>query len=181
MPGGANRVSLVEAQQNFQEFGACDQRGRLFVRPPTADEPSDAGWRPIDLATDFFEDWGSERHRSWPDDRSALCWWLPSFWGITEEPESAVGRRVVIDVDPVHSERALHAVLKRELDFPAFYGMNWDAFWDAITGLVEMPDDLRFVHWAELELRVPSAAAELRRQLARYSSVAHNFNVVYDQ
>ncbi|MFJ7911416.1 hypothetical protein [Kitasatospora sp. NPDC096204] len=53
--------------------------------------------------------------------------------------------------------------------------------WDAITGLVEIPDDLHFVHWAELELRVPSAAAELRRQLARYSSLAHSFNVVYDQ
>lgn len=91
-----------------------------------------------------------------------------------------MGRRVVIDVGPVHSERALHAVLKRELDFPAFYGMNWGAFWDAITGLVEMPDCLCFVHWAELELRVPSVAAELRRQLARYRSVAHSLDVVYD-
>jgi hypothetical protein len=104
---------LVEAQQNFQDFGACDQRGRRFVRPPAADELPDPDWRPIDLATDFFEDWRSEDHRPWPDDRSVLCWWLPSFWGVPEEPESIVGRRVVIDVGPVHSERDLHAVLRR--------------------------------------------------------------------
>ncbi|MFJ9036815.1 CPCC family cysteine-rich protein [Streptomyces sp. NPDC102406] len=40
MPGGADRVPLVEAQRHFQEFGACDQRGRLVARPPADDEPS---------------------------------------------------------------------------------------------------------------------------------------------
>ncbi|MFE9574497.1 barstar family protein [Streptomyces sp. NPDC006692] len=30
--------------------------------------------------------------------------------------------------------------LEREFDFPYFYGRNWDAFWDAVTGLVEIPD-----------------------------------------
>ncbi|MFH8738427.1 CPCC family cysteine-rich protein [Streptomyces sp. NPDC017964] len=34
MTGGANRVSLIEAQQNYQEFGACDHHGRQHARPP---------------------------------------------------------------------------------------------------------------------------------------------------
>ncbi|WP_342746937.1 CPCC family cysteine-rich protein [Streptomyces aidingensis] len=49
MPGGANKVSLVEAQRNYQEFGASDQLGRRYVRPPAEDEPLDPAWRPIDL------------------------------------------------------------------------------------------------------------------------------------
>lgn len=181
MPGGANQVSLVEAQQNFQAFGACDQRGRRFARPPTDDEPLDRGWRPIDPAADSFEDWTGEAHRPWPDDRSVLCWWLPSFWGCPEEPEQDVPRQVAIDVGSVHSERDLHAVLMRTLGFPSFYGMNWNAFWDAITGLIPMPAELCFTHWAELERRAPKAASALRRQLDRYQRTCEGFNVVYDQ
>ncbi|MFE2330103.1 CPCC family cysteine-rich protein [Streptomyces sp. NPDC059385] len=80
MDGGANKVSLIEAQLNYQEFGACKQRVRQFVRPPAEDEPLDPAWRPIDLTHDSFEDWAAEDRAPWPDDRSALFWWLPTFW-----------------------------------------------------------------------------------------------------
>lgn len=81
----------------------------------------------------------------------------------------------------VRSERDLHEVLKRELGFPSFYGMNWDAFWDAVTGLVEMPKRLRFVRWAELEPRVPLAANVLSDQLKRYDETVQGFSVVREQ
>ncbi|MFD6183411.1 CPCC family cysteine-rich protein [Streptomyces goshikiensis] len=80
MDGGANKVSLIEAQRNYQDFGAGDQHGRQYVRPPAADEPPDPAWRPIDLTRDSFEDWDADEHVPWPDDRSVLCWWLPTFW-----------------------------------------------------------------------------------------------------
>lgn len=78
--GGANSPSLREAQRNYQGFGACDQRGRLFNRPPTADEPLDPAWRPVDLTRDSFEDWEEKDRLPWPEDRFRLYWWLPSFW-----------------------------------------------------------------------------------------------------
>ncbi|WP_338672681.1 CPCC family cysteine-rich protein [Streptomyces sp. SCSIO 30461] len=80
MSGGANKVSLIEAQRNYQDFGACDQQGRRYVRPPATDEPLDPAWRPIDLTRDSFEDWAAQDRAPWPDDRSVLCWWLPTFW-----------------------------------------------------------------------------------------------------
>lgn len=120
-PGGANRVSLVEAQRNFHAYGASEERRRPFVRPAAEDEPLDAAWRPVDPLTDRFEEWHGGRGRPWPEDRSVLCWWLPSFWGCPEEPDPPPARRVVIDVGPVRDVRGLHAVLKRELGFPAFY------------------------------------------------------------
>ncbi|MFB6820255.1 CPCC family cysteine-rich protein [Streptomyces virginiae] len=180
-PGGANQWSLAEAQQNFRAYGACDQRGRRFVRPPADDEPLDPAWRPIDPDTDLFEDFAGEDHRPWPADGSVLCWWLPSFWGVPDDPARDPKVEVVIDVGSVRSERDLHEVLKRELGFPLFYGMNWDAFWDAISGLVEMPKRLRFVHWAELELRVPQAATMLRDQLKRYGETAQEFSVAHEK
>ncbi|MFE0846140.1 CPCC family cysteine-rich protein [Streptomyces rochei] len=80
MGGGANRVSLIEAQRNYQDFGACNQRSRRYVRPPAEDEPLDPTWRPIDPARDSFEDWAAEDRAPWPEDRSVFCWWLPTFW-----------------------------------------------------------------------------------------------------
>jgi RNAse (barnase) inhibitor barstar len=73
-----------------------------------------------------------------------------------------------IDVGQVDDERGLHALLKAELGFPAFYGMNWDAFWDAITGLVQIPDHLRFTGCDHLSARVPRGATMLRQALDRY-------------
>ncbi|MGW4623303.1 barstar family protein [Streptomyces sp. NPDC004592] len=62
---------------------------------------------------------------------------------------------ITIDVSEVGDDRSLHLLLARELDFPEFYGMNWDAFWDAITGLVSIPDRVRFLGWDRLAAGVP--------------------------
>ncbi|MCG8968858.1 MULTISPECIES: CPCC family cysteine-rich protein [Streptomyces] len=83
MAAGANAVSLVEAQRNYQRFGATEERFRNNVRPPRADEPLDPGWRPIDLTRDSFEGPGSSA--SWPDDLTTLYWWRPTFWRRNED------------------------------------------------------------------------------------------------
>ncbi len=37
--GGPNHgLSLTQARRNFAEYGACDERCRQFVRPPTVEE-----------------------------------------------------------------------------------------------------------------------------------------------
>ncbi|MET8224761.1 barstar family protein [Streptomyces sp. NPDC004082] len=77
---------------------------------------------------------------------------------------------ITIDVSAVTDERALHLLLKRELGFPDFYGMNWDAFWDAITALVSIPEHVRFLGWDHLEAGVPDGAAMLRRALDDYQA-----------
>lgn len=51
-------------------------------------------------------------------------------------------KEISIDLTSVTSSVELHEVLKQKLQFPGFYGCNWNAFWDSITGLVEMPDKL---------------------------------------
>jgi len=80
LANGANRVPLVEAQRNYQAYGACDEQGRQFVREPHRDEPIQPGWRPIDLTRDSFEDWNSEERAPWPTPTTALYWWAEDFW-----------------------------------------------------------------------------------------------------
>ncbi|MFF3394132.1 CPCC family cysteine-rich protein [Streptomyces sp. NPDC002669] len=78
--GGTNKVSLIEARRNYQDFGVCDEHGRRFVRPLAENELLDPTWRPIDPTLDAFEDWAADNHAPWPEDHSVLCWWLPAFW-----------------------------------------------------------------------------------------------------
>ncbi len=42
--GGANRVSLRQAQKNYERIGASDPAMIGRVRNPTADEVRDPGW-----------------------------------------------------------------------------------------------------------------------------------------
>lgn len=70
-----------------------------------------------------------------------------------------------INVESVESEEELQEVLARHLRFPDFYGKNWDAFWDAITGLVELPNQLEFIGTAQLQAVIPDAHQKLTESL----------------
>lgn len=65
---------------------------------------------------------------------------------------------VVIDLSNVKTPKDLHNLLMEQLDFPGWYGCNWNAFWDAITGLVEMPETLQLNGWHEFESRLSGEA-----------------------
>jgi RNAse (barnase) inhibitor barstar len=77
--------------------------------------------------------------------------------------------KVKIDLSEVTSNEQLHFLLMNNLSFPAWYGKNWDAFWDAITGLVEMPEILEFNAWLELESKLPKEANMLKSCLDEMS------------
>jgi len=91
--------------------------------------------------------------------------------------------QVVIDASKVFAPSDFHSILKRELGFPDFYGMNWDAFWDAITGLVKMPKTITITGWDVLEERFPEVASTFKELInkynVRYSN--ENFTVVYEK
>jgi ribonuclease inhibitor len=85
---------------------------------------------------------------------------------------------IEIDVGTVETTRALHILLRERLDFPEFYGHNWGAFWDAITGLVEIPSRIKFLNWDKLEQRLNFDARMLRQCLSNLSKT-QNIEVEY--
>lgn len=40
----------------------------------------------------------------------------------------------------------VHEVIKKELELPEFYGCNSDALWDAITGLMYVPVNIKIIY-----------------------------------
>ena len=65
---------------------------------------------------------------------------------------------VEIELGDIESIAQLHERLMDQLQFPVWYGKNWDAFWDAIVALVDMPHVLRLKNWAGFERRFPRDA-----------------------
>lgn len=42
----------------------------------------------------------------------------------------------ILDFSKVDYINEVHQIIKDELDFPDYYGMNWDAFWDCLTDML---------------------------------------------
>ena len=77
---------------------------------------------------------------------------------------------VEIELGDVESIEQLQERLMKQLGFPDWYGRNWNAFWDAITALVDMPFVLRLKDWSEFARCFPRDAtlmAECLQDMAR--------------
>jgi hypothetical protein len=75
--GGANAVSLADAQRNWASVGASEPRFVGDVRPALQDEPLEPAFRPIE-ERDPFE--SPNDSSPWPEDRTKLYYWRPTFW-----------------------------------------------------------------------------------------------------
>jgi len=74
-----------------------------------------------------------------------------------------------IDMSFVRDNKHLHSLFAQKLQFPKFYAHNWDALWDAITGLVEMPNQLILYNWNQFESEHPDDANRLYEMIAVYN------------
>lgn len=77
---------------------------------------------------------------------------------------------VEIDVGQVAPAAELHQLLRDSLGFPMWYGCNWDAFWDAMTVLVQMPMFLRIIGWKSFLLRMPRDAQLIQECFAHMAA-----------
>lgn len=79
-------------------------------------------------------------------------------------------RKIIVEIDLsfITNTEELHSLLKEKLNFPDFYGMNWSAFWDSITGLVELPEKLILIGFNEMEKKLPDEAYYMKYYLNKY-------------
>ncbi|MDB5269393.1 MAG: hypothetical protein JWP58_2433 [Hymenobacter sp.] len=75
---------------------------------------------------------------------------------------------MTIDLTGIDTKAAFHMLMKRELGFPDWYGVSWDAFWDAIIAVVEMPDTVVLQHWQAFAHACPKDMLILRDIIANY-------------
>jgi len=78
---------------------------------------------------------------------------------------------MTVDLSHIDTKAAFHLLMKRELGFPEWYGVgwvSWDAFWDAIIAVVEMPDSVVLQHWQAFAEACPKDMLILRDIIANY-------------
>jgi hypothetical protein len=124
MEGGANSLSLWQAQKNFQRCGASEERFSGKVRARLASDQRDAGWRQFNPSEDPYLWSESSDDREWRKkggDRISLYWWRSDFWLLQETPgwrfltASPEGRGCMVDgIDvwkhkwqPIRGEKAI--------------------------------------------------------------------------
>lgn len=76
---------------------------------------------------------------------------------------------MTLDLTGIDSKTALHYLFKAELQFPDWYGVSWDAFWDCIIAVVEMPAQLVLSNWEEFAGQCPRDMDILRRVIQDYN------------
>ena len=75
---------------------------------------------------------------------------------------------IKVNVAEAKSAEQLHSMLYHALNFPDYYGANWNAFWDVITAADVMPERLVLRGWPELEAKLPREARLMRKCLNDY-------------
>ena len=75
---------------------------------------------------------------------------------------------MTIDLTGLTTKAAVHEAFKQQLGFPDWYGPSWDAFWDAIIAVVEMPDEVVLLNWQEFEQACPRDMQILRQIVQDY-------------
>jgi len=75
-----------------------------------------------------------------------------------------------IDMSFVSNNKHLHNLFAEKLRFPKFCENNWDALWDAITNLVEMPNQLILYNWNQFQKKLPIDAKKLKDIIDEYNT-----------
>ena len=76
---------------------------------------------------------------------------------------------MTLDLTGIRSKAALHQLFKAELQFPDWYGVSWDAFWDCIIAIVDMPMQLTLTNWDEFAQACPHDMQILRQVIRDYA------------
>ncbi|MFD1140912.1 barstar family protein [Larkinella insperata] len=75
---------------------------------------------------------------------------------------------MTLNLTGITSKATLHQLFKTELHFPEWYGVSWDAFWDCIVAVVEMPHVLTLTNWEEFAQQCPRDMQILRQIIHDY-------------
>lgn len=76
---------------------------------------------------------------------------------------------LTIDLSTVKTLEEFHILFARTLIFPPYYGKTWDAFWDTITGIIEMPDRLLLTGWDHFHSNNYQGAKKLVKMIKEYN------------
>ena len=76
-------------------------------------------------------------------------------------------KKYIVDFTEVNYYWEVHAVLKESLDFPDYYGCNWDAFWDCLMDMY-YPIHIEIIGLENIRKRFDDSADKMIEILKRF-------------
>lgn len=76
---------------------------------------------------------------------------------------------IILDLKNINTSKKFHELFQIVFDLSEYYGKNWNAFWDAITGMIELPEKIIFLHWDEFKQALPEDSEILVSTLNEYN------------
>ena len=74
----------------------------------------------------------------------------------------------VVDFSKVNYYLEMHAVIEKSLDFPDYYGCNWDAFWDCLSDMRGDPVHIEIIGIEVIERKFGDASEKMIRILKKF-------------
>ncbi|UOR05952.1 barstar family protein [Hymenobacter aerilatus] len=87
---------------------------------------------------------------------------------------------LTLDLSGLTTKADLHMFFKRELAFEDWYGVSWDAFWDSIVAIADMPVVLTLQHWQDFAAACPRDMKILREVIADYNDYVPSKRIELD-
>ena len=82
-------------------------------------------------------------------------------------------KKYTIDFTNINYYLEMHAVIRRALEFPDYYGCNWSAFWDCLTDMYGEPMHIEIIGLDVVKSKFDGSAEKMIEILHRFK---HYFN-----
>ena len=69
--------------------------------------------------------------------------------------------KYIIDFREVKYHSQIHDIIQESLDFPDYYGRNWDAFWDCLSAMYGDPVHIEIIGLDNIERNFNVAAQKI--------------------
>lgn len=83
--------------------------------------------------------------------------------------------KYTIDLREAQDREDMHFLFKDVLEFPDYYGCNWDALWDCLSEMYGEPIHVEIIGLDEFEGRCPETKAPLIRILKKFKHYIPRF------
>ena len=80
-----------------------------------------------------------------------------------------------IDFSKVQHYLEMHFIIRQALDWPDYYGCNWDAFWDCLTDMTGRPVRIEIIGLDVIERKFDDAAEKMISILNRFKHYSKEF------
>ena len=77
-------------------------------------------------------------------------------------------KKYTLDFTDVNYYSEMHFVIKKSLDFPDYYGYNWDAFWDCLSEMYYEPVHIEIIGLDIIKEKFDDSADKIIEILKRY-------------